>query len=704
MKKKALLFALVIFTAFFIAGCGILGGNKDDTDNDPGIDLPVPYQPPFFDLSRLNYSAEYSNPDAPEEKGYIIYDYINFDRISYTTRLKGPAKFYVYYGGELIETIEMAWGATSYRTFALNYIGEYTIQVKADDAGGKPLHGEFKIKVSGGGYPDRVEFEIYDALGNKVQSAQAGEQYRLIAKVCAGNELLTEDNAKFTAKWQDGQTGSREITVTIPNFRIDGYKLYTFQCTLHRGTYNINRNEQFKVDVVNNYAGITFDYGDKVTDGEATLDVTESFFYQIKAYHTYTNGDRTEISGYFGTGTLSAEKVIAFIKYGDSAQYARYHGTLTDFSSTFTYYFNNGTSYYFDPRETSCSVYLAYTYEENSSIKYRKLDGSDVDITLTKTTPESITVTSISGREKRAGQNEYPTFSNRAVVDDAVSVKIMVNTATYKQERQHFILNIQLSGGGTCKDYYFAPGAGIAYSTSARYFYAFQAGEKYIDIISCFGNASYRLNVNVENPVTARTLDIKGDYRYTFFIGEPDFSSCLKAVERYYNDTESDKDIGGTYEIAYFEQNGQERSQSYFAARDDMYEGIVLKLRSNGQIVGNNTMIVSFFILPDLALSIKGTEYRMSEAEESVFVNFDLVANGGDYSTKFVGHIPKIMIEGELNPETDIEILTPVTGVRVMPINYFGYCTVVYDELTSGSVSSPKVYNETAILRIIPNQ
>ncbi len=505
-KKKIILviFALVCLVAV------LFGCIKDEQTDDGDKTMPPDTQEEqFFDISKLNYNELYENEQNPEEKGYLVYDYIDFNKISFTRRFSRPPKFAIFLNEEQVGSVEMSSGGTVYSTFPLPKAGKYKIIVTGN-SDGKNVRSTFYINVSSGGLPNKVEFELLDKLGNKVTKGKAGEEFYLNAKVYTDDTYLEMDTEKFYTGWAGGNEGERRMLITFPNLIKDTVITHTFYYYIKKGVSTHNVRKDFPIEVTNNYQGITYEYGTILTNNEATISVDDingenNFMTKVKAWHNFTNGDKSEINVYYNTDYPPNDCITAFFRYDDGEynRYARFDYE-TAFGNRFSNYVANGASYQFDPAQNRVQVYLNYCYFEDHQgytiRKYQELENSTVFFNLSFTPPTDICVDKITGMQDN-GHGDYIIFSNRTVTENEVSVKVRNPNLT--QDKQYFNLNVILEGTTSIPDYYFeiegedGQSAVIGYNKNKKYFYAFQTGVSYIIVKSCFSDVSYRLKIIV---------------------------------------------------------------------------------------------------------------------------------------------------------------------------------------------------------------
>ena len=92
------------------------------------------------------------------------------------------------------------------------------------------MEDEFEAEVKSGGYPDKAEFTVFDKDGNKVEEAEAGKEYRLVAQIYSEGVLIAEDGEMFECYWEQGEKGQRTLTLTLPNQVEDDIKSFSFYC------------------------------------------------------------------------------------------------------------------------------------------------------------------------------------------------------------------------------------------------------------------------------------------------------------------------------------------------------------------------------------------------------------------------------------------------------------------------------------------
>lgn len=669
MKQRIPLLILAIILLIALTSCmptGSTGGEK------PGGKEPT--EKPFFDLSNLNYNAAYQNAVDSSEKGFILFDSIDFNLIAYTAIPSRTPIFEVFYAEELIETIQMSPYGTVYSDYVLEKTGEYTIKIYTK-IGGQSKEGQFSFKVLPGGYPDRVEFELLNSQRQIVSEAVGGESYTLRAKVFSGNTLLDTDNEKFSSAWSGGNSGAREKTVEIANHISDSQLNISFNYTCILPSSSKNMSSSFNVPIKNNYQGIDFSYGQRFVDGAATLDAAEgavNFLYFSTAKHVFKNGDEENISVQYQANPQIGE-VAVFIKYNGDSEHHRYARNIYNIAGRFTNYISNGTVYQLDPAKDSAEIYLALCYKEEHSggysLKYQKIEGSDAHITITKSTPDSINVPWISGMEKPEDNNSgNVSFSDRTVENNAVEVKVMV-TENYigGASKQHFKPEVTLNGSFSMGDYFFEieniTGV-LRYNSIGGYFFAEQAGVAAIKIKSCFGSAEYTFTVNIVNPILSYEIELREkDYSRipNCFCAELDIAPYIAVIQNYYNNTRTWRRMTEIESLKYYEDS-IEKSVDDYVFRNEIYI-ISIKLFENDQQKAKNSVGYSFFIFPDFYIEIDGNQHKMSQMDKvRRAIN---VRDEGDKSLDFIGGIPEMSVNLPVGEQVEINLSGAPEGAEI---------------------------------------
>ncbi len=648
MKHRISLLILAVILLIALTSCGLPTGGKTPDGEKPPEKLP---EKPFFELSNLNYNAAYQAADS-SEKGFILFDNINFNLIKYTAIPSRNPIFEIFYNDLLIETVQMSPYGTEYSDYMFEKTGEYTVKVYTK-FGGDSKEGQFKLKVQPGGFPDRVEFELLNRQNQIVPELVGGEIYTLRAKVFSGDTLLEQDNEKFSSAWSGGIDGAREKTVEIANQIADseiGFS-FNYSCILPNGSKNMSAG--LTVPLKNNYEGIAFSYGQQFVAASATLDAIEdtvNFMDFSSAKHVFKNGDEEDIAVQYSAAAEIGE-VAAFLKYNGDTEYHQYKRNMYNVAERFTNYVSNGTVYQFDPGKASAQIYLALCYKEKFSggysRKYSKIEGSDAHITITKSTPESFSVTSISGKEKPESNNTgNVSFENRLIENNSVEVKVLVSENYIGgAAKQHFRPEVVLGGDFLMGDFFYEienDTGFIGYNAVERYFFAPRAGGSRITIKSCFGDAEYTFAVSVVNPIVDYEIDLrKRDFSDipNYFCGQLDIAPYVAVIQNYYNNTSDWRRMAAQESLKYYDDG--EKSIEYFAYRDEMYV-ISIKLFENDKQKSTNVVSHKFFVSPDLQIQINDESYRMSQMEK-VRQKYT-VKDDDDKSLDFIGDIPEMSI------------------------------------------------------------
>lgn len=657
MKKYFVLLISLIACLLFLTACN---GENDEDDFD---DYPSDFV--FFNTDNLNYNDDYFNSLAPEEKGFILFDSINFNRLTVISHdYTRKPQMQVIYNNEIIEYIQMSPHGTVYPSYTFHKTGEYTIKVIAFPRNLSNWVGTFTINVQAGGYPDQIVMQLKDLDDNIVEAAQAGEEYKLVAKVFSDDILLNEDTEKFTSFWVNGEEGSRERTISIPNHINDTQTFYTFRYICVVGTSSITLNTNYTVDILNNYEELRVDYS--FLSNATSLDVVETYNFMsvLSAEHIFTNGEKQAITVNYTTPLVSEGTIIPFIRYNGVGDFTRYIRGMHNISSH--NYISNGTAYQLDPSKDSVELYLALSIREDFIGGYRyiyeEIEGSRLSFALIKNAPDAITIPSIDGQEKDYDSNSsFPFFTDREVIEDEVEVKVRVtnNVNTANQAKQFFTLNVELIGEYSLADYYIliSDFTMISYNSTLQRFTPLKAGETEITIKSAFSDVEYTLKVKISNPIKSYLISLE-DITFlnkvpTFFFGEVDFAPYIMVEERLYNNTSRYRRMNETESLRYRDSDGFVEN---FNFKNRRYENIGIRLYENEEEKTPTSIVKSFFVLPDIAIEVNGIKYSMSDAQENYYVNTNVPIWGSATDTvPFIGYIPYLTIN--LNAGDTVEVI-----------------------------------------------
>lgn len=647
-----------------------IGDDKDDNLIDPPInELP---DNSFFDISYLNYNNNYVNPDNGDEKGFILYDSINFNLISFNQSFSRTPRFEIYYEDKFVQTIEKSPNGTVFPSYSFRKTGVYTIKVLAYPGTGTNLQGQFKLNVKAGGYPDKVVTEITDLNGNPVAEVLAGHQYKLKAKVYSEEKYLAEDNEFFTSKWSAGDQGEREIIITIPNKKEDTTISYTFNYNCLVKNHSQPEKSVLTIDVKNNYTGIIIDYGIYLNERNVALDVTEytidtipgvdnlsvNFLQHVTAWHQFNNGENEEIPINYGASN-EFDTLAAFIRYDDDTTFMRYRKGIYDFNTDYNNYINNNTVYQFHPKKERAELYFAYCHKENfvggSRYVYQEIDDSRFNITLKKNAPQEIYVDYISGSEKSMDlDTKFDVYNRRDVIGDEVTVKVMVTEKVWSADikrRQFFKLNINVDNNAKARDYTIKYDFNyIEYNNIERTFHPKTAGETYIILESFVGNISYRLKVIIENPIKEHVLLSRGrktgEDAPNFFIGKFDILPYLVIQERYYNNTITQRtQLNENENLVYYDIFGNLAYAENFVCSDQKYDIRIVRSFEGVEDPKTNGIRLTFYVLPDFIIDIAGVNYQMSEITNFDYINKDIEYADNNNTERFRGYLPKISVQ-----------------------------------------------------------
>lgn len=222
--KKALFKIIPVFIVlallFSLSACGKKGGEDkggDDIKNE---------EPKFYDISELNYSPDYYNPASPEEKGFVLGDAIDFNRIKYNISYNKDPLFHIYYNEDPISiaVVKKNSGATLYSDFRFEMTGKYTILIVVpQETNSASAKVTFNVRACG--IPERVLFMVKDSdgkavtefyendKGEKCPVLKKGKTYTVAADIYSDGVMADTSSPKYSLVWEDGPA-SAAMTVT----------------------------------------------------------------------------------------------------------------------------------------------------------------------------------------------------------------------------------------------------------------------------------------------------------------------------------------------------------------------------------------------------------------------------------------------------------------------------------------------------------
>lgn len=685
-QKKIITIILLLTGIFLLTACIEDENGGGNGENPPPIEELIDNS--FFDLSYMNYNNNYSNPDDLEEKGFILYDTINFNLIDFQTSHKRSPRFEIFFNEELLQSIEMSPNGTVFPSYTFSKTGEYKIKVLAyPSAQGSTVQGEFLAKVRAGGYPDKIVTQTLDLDGNVVAELIAGQQYKLSAQVYSDEQLLAQDSPMFSSQWLQGEQGNREVIITVPNQKEDTILPYAFYYTCYVNNYTTSEQHITSMPVKNNYAGIELDYGSFLTEKDVTLSVTEfassqnkewldaqtNFIQFVQANHCYDNGDKEEIKINYKDIDHKLDTVAAFIRYDNDKDFVKYRKGLYNFKSINNNYIQNNAVYQLDPRKNTAELYFAYCEKEEFQGGwrpfYKEIKDSKFNITLEKYVPDSISVVSISGSQKSGkdqnGKITFENFNNREVINNKVEVKVQVTEGVYPiTENQYFSLNIKMDETAEAKDYVVEIGNRdyLEYVVSQNIFRAKKEGESTIKIKSFAGSAEYVLTVTTVNPLEKYQLIQKSkrpsEEIPNVFIGKFDYRPYLQVQESYYNNTIVTRtQLKENEVIRYFDSKDNEVKEDTLLCSPNQYKNISIKLCDTGNPCQvTDAIIVSFYVIPDFKIEVDEQTFIMSEVSTTKY-----------YKTKgqLIGYLPVLTVEVSTTNYAPPEVIGNVSNIEI---------------------------------------
>ncbi|NCA92321.1 hypothetical protein EOM82_03600 [bacterium] len=687
MKKyliKTLAFFIFLTIALALQACIINSG--DDGKIDGNEDNSVIKSGDFFSLENCNFNPTFTSDDS-QERGFLIYDEIDFNSISFDSKkVKSSSVYYeVFYGGEKLKRLDPDFN-NKYATFRLDNKGKYTVKVFGENTSGEKVEGSFDFGVNSGGRADHVEVVIKDSEGKIVNEVKGGGSYTFIAQAYSDDnavEIISEDFFWDTPS----KAGIKEKTFSIGNVTRREERNHDFYCYVRN-----NNNQKVNIckasfviadNLVKTEAfpdGVYYDFGVEKVDNKLNLSVNTvldggNYFYDnITAEYRFDNGDTVPIE----KSMLSSEgKFGVFISY-DGINFSAYDKSDYDYSVDAqnrkkASYYSNGVKYQFDPTKASAKVYLGVWEKVYNTLGYNlsptKVDSTLTNINLLSEAPASISISSIIGRSK----NDTVPFAsnyidvNKEITDGSVEVNIccdMDGDGNIRDEfegkrlfqtYQYFIPQIEITGGDL-RDYtidfsyqgMYSPielisNQNLISGDLERYFVCPKEGVATMKVKSVFSDAESEITINVVNKIfeSAKKLEtINTDSVAVFYT--LDMRPFMKVKEYrlsdYDNKSYNFRALREDEVLEYYVNGVLTEPNGFLFENNGLFgQGITVKIKgSNAQKTINNV-----YIMPSFAFYIDYQEYQISNLDERTFYGSNVSAeNDSSIERYFYGLLP----------------------------------------------------------------
>lgn len=691
MKKyliKTLAFFIFLTIALALQACIINSG--DDGKNDGNEDNSVIKSGDFFSVENCNFNPTFTSDDS-QERGFLIYDEIDFNSISFDSKKVKTSSVYfeVFYGGETLKRLDPDF-YNKYATFRLDNKGKYTVKVFGENTSGEKVEGSFDFGVNSGGRADHVEVVIKDSEGKIVNEVKGGGSYTFTAQAYSDDnavEIISEDFFWDTPS----KAGIKEKTFSIGNVTRREERNHDFYCYVRN-----NNNQKVNIckasfviadNLVKTEAfpdGVYYDFGVEKVDNKLNLSVNTAlgggnyFYDNITAEYRFDNGDTVPIE----KSMLSSEgKFGVFISY-DGINFSAYDKSEYDYSVDAqnrkkASYYSNGVKYQFDPTKASAKVYLGVWEKVYNTVGYNlsptKVDSTLTDINLLSQAPTDIKITSITGKSKddrTPFANSYIDV-NKSINEGSVEVNIccdMDNDGNIRDEfegkrlfqtYQYFIPQIEITGGDL-RDYtidfsyqsMYSPielisNQNLISGDLERYFVCPKEGIATMKVKSVFSDAESEITINVVNKIfeSAKKLEtINPDSVAVFYT--LDMRPFMKVKEYrlsdYDNKSYNFRALREDEVLEYY-VNGVLTAAGSFSFENNGISGqdITVKIKNSDAVKD----IKNVYIIPTFGFSVLSQDYSISQLSDRDFYGSNVTAeNDSSVEKYFYGLLPLLEI------------------------------------------------------------
>lgn len=726
MKKyliKTLAFFIFLTIALALQACIINSG--DDGKIDGNEDNSVIKSGDFFSLENCNFNPTFTSDDSME-KGFLIYDEIDFNSISFDSKkVKSSSVYYeVFYGGEKLKRLDPDFN-NKYATFRLDNKGKYTVKVFGENTSGEKVEGSFDFGVNSGGRADHVEVVIKDSEGKIVNEVKGGGSYTFIAQAYSDDnavEIISEDFFWDTPS----KAGIKEKTFSIGNVTRREERKHDFYCYVRN-----NNNQKVNIckasfviadNLVKTEAfpdGVYYDFGVEKVDNKLNLSVNTvlgggNYFYDnITAEYRFDNGDTVPIE----KSMLSSEgKFGVFISY-DGINFSAYDKSDYDYSVDAqnrkkASYYSNGVKYQFDPTKASAKVYLGVWEKVYNTLGYylsaTKVDSTLADINLLSQAPTDIKITSITGKSKDDREpfvNSSIDF-NKSINQSSVEVNIccdMDGDGNIRDEfegkrmfqtYQYFIPQIEITGGDL-RDYtidfsyqgMYSPielisNQNLISGDLERYFVCPKEGVATMKVKSVFSDAESEITINVVNKIfeSAKKLEtINTDSVAVFYT--LDMRPFMKVKEYrlsdYDNKSYNFRALREDEVLEYYVNGVLTAAGSFSFENNGIYgQDVTVKIINSDAVKD----IKNVYIIPTFGFSVLSQDYSISQLSDRDFYGSSITAeNDSSVEKYFYGLLPLLEITLDGGQSVSYGSLSLLDGDDSYKTSYYnGVFTVKY--------------------------
>lgn len=718
----------VILLAGLVQGCG-----KKIVPNDLEPTSEINLTESDLGFYNLNFNPAYSGGSS-EGKGYLLYDDINFNHISFNgAKIKAHTIIFdILYNDQKLQTLNRGID-NKFPSFRFMEKGEYSVNIAGKKKDDKNFEWTLKINVISGGRPDKIDYTIKDGQGRVVENTKGGEDYTFQAKIYSDNDIVSLNSSDYY--WEKpSNVGILEYSFTPGNIILEEIRPFNFYCfvtnnsdekiNIASGDFYVNDNLARTEEYPD---GVYYDYGLPLENKIVSLNVNtapgnEEYFYNnITVEYRFENGDVVSLEK---SDLLEEGNFRIFISYNDE-NYSQY--SLKDYDYNYNYrgarqlnYYDNGVKYQFDPTKQSAKIYLMIwqkvQFEGGYKLSLNKAESTSIDINLVSEAPSSIQISAVKGSHKNDTQpflTSYKEFS-KPPINDAAEVYLCCHmtkqgdvTDEYRNKslneiKQYFIFDIDVCGG-TLSDYivelfsenYPSPVKLMTYEHYLsgkldRYFVAIEEGIVRFTVRSRFSSASREIEIKVVNKVFDSERRIESDNCNCIGIfSTVDFRPFVKIRE--YRLTDLDK-----YSFKYRPLRDNEDLEYYLNDTLTAAEGFsALNNGESGQMISvalKNSSIkkleLKAYIIPEFSFSLFGETYSIESMQDRLPVSQNVKSSSDSRKSEFFyGYIPCISInlpEGELVNEASFSFLDVDEGFNYTyanisiyePINEF---TITYE-------------------------
>ncbi|MFA6866833.1 MAG: hypothetical protein WCR54_04880 [Clostridia bacterium] len=696
MSKNKLKIAIIIITTILLVFC-MSSCDTDDIEiiGDEIKDYVSTNQ--YFDIENLLYNSNYQGEE--DEKGFLLYDELNFNKIAISNEVQRRDCYEVEYvlsiEREKLEFEEVYRTTDNTIPYIFIEAGHYKLDVEGTVK--KQVSDVFYFNVANQkNLPDEIKFEIYQN-DEKIDSAKAGEAFTIKAILYLNGEVIEEDKG-YKTYWNDNDEGDRNLlTEVLPNSVVDTEKEYQFLIKNKKNTnYESETAFTYTLPIKENLDKVEVTY-DWDTTTICDIDIRKENSFDIKdkiiAKYIFDNADIEEIDISYDIPIVG--DAVVLIKYEGEEDYKTYYSWDIDVNghrevvNTNDYNFNLDKVGVADIKVAICQNRTSDIY---NYFEYDDVENSDIGINIVATELSTFDVVSYSGKYRKfstsplAGDSfvDYEDVSENTIIElnEEKTLDCIINTQRLNSQKEYLMFNVNINADASCPEYYFDANTDdftILYSRDDDdklivKVFPMKSGTLSFDVKSVFVEDKVQtITCNVDNPLAGYEISpIRSNMVILWIDGIgnlEDFNAKMKEnviiKNYYYNEFVKERDEHtidlDNEEVSYYYEKplgilGEiELTNLKFGSLnyDENQYNIDVRMQNNENgLKAKMSDTLSVWVVPNFDITIDGTTKSMIEWTTDYYSYEEKL---GDTKIYEVDNITKVKTENGIKPTVVID-------------------------------------------------